>query len=136
MTIRILRWESSLCEEIEKRLDQVANEINWSNHDRNWRDDVIAKSNTSLEVEKYNDPMFEKFPILNLMNFIYLIDRHRTNLQQRSNLTESDRDVLKVIGENFEKFSIWCSHTFPKLIPLIKNTIPDFIKKFDTTKYR
>ena len=130
-----VRWEKSLCEEIEKRLDAAANLINWSNHDRNWRNEIV--SNTPLEVDKYNDPMFEKFPILNLMNFIYLIDRHRTNLQQRpSNLTESDRDVLKAIGDNFEKFSIWCSHTFPKLIPLIKNTIPDFIKKFDTTNYR
>ena len=66
-----IRWESSLCEEIEKRLDTAANSINWSNHDRNWRSDIVA--NTPLEVDKYNDPMFEKYPILNLMNFIYLM---------------------------------------------------------------
>ena len=67
--------------------------------------------------------------IVSLINFIYLMENKRKEYERR----KKDPDgLLDCIGDTFEKFSTWCSNTFPKLIPVIKDTIPAYVNNFDS----
>ena len=136
LTVKLFRWELKKCKQTELDVYDLGNALYNTARRYNWPIDQWHKSvrnNTPVydEFNKYittdDTSILRMNDIISLMNFIYLMENKRKEYERR----KKDPDgLLDCIGETFEKFSTWCSNTFPKLIPVIKDTIPAYVNNF------